>query len=221
MNYYKQHIIAILFFGLIMACKKSAYLTDSGVHDPVTPLSNYDYLKANAWRSFDSLLTIIDHYNLKEEVNQAPTFFAPTNYSIRRYFVKLAEERIASLPPLTFDSLYNYINADSVRQYLFGQSITLESTSTNAELIPTKGNTTCAVQKVLQTAAYYSEWGRMPVYSLYYIKVRGALDDPNAPPQPNDPDYDTRVLCQTTGIQTSNGNTILHVLANTHLFVRF
>lgn len=208
---------------VLVSCKKSEYLTDEGVHNPVTPLSNYDYLKQHSWNSFDTLVTIIDRYNLKEEVNKAGTFFAPTDYSIARFLkYKLDSVRLINENnKYTLDSLYKQITADSIRQYLFAEKIALDDAAIGVTPFTSLGKTTCAVQKFLQTNTSYSQWGSTPVYSLYYIKVRGTIDDPNSTPVPTDPNTDSKVISQTTGIQTSSGSTLLHVLSNTHVFVRF
>lgn len=225
MKKHTQHIAWLLIVITLLAtgCKKSEYLTDGGVHDPITSLSNYDYLQQNNWQLFDTLLLIVDHYQLKDEINKAPTFFAPTDFSIARYLklkldsVQLIDENLT----YTLNDMYKDLSADSVRQYLLGEKVELSNTPTAITPHITKAKTSCAVQKFLQTDGGYYQWGSSPVYSLYYIKVRGTLDDPNNPPLPNDPNVDSRVLCQTTGIGTSSGSTVLHVLANTHVFVRF
>ena len=59
------------------SCKKNGYLTDTGIHDPVTPLSNYDYLAQNQFKQFDTLLQIVDRFpGLKDQMNKAGTFGA-------------------------------------------------------------------------------------------------------------------------------------------------
>jgi hypothetical protein len=217
----KLLLLCLLAGIMAVGCKKSEYLTDGGVHDPVTPLSNYDYLKQHSWNSFDTLIAIIDHFNLKEEVNKAPTFFAPTNYSITKFVNLKKSQRLDPTLPYTIDSLFNIITADSIRQYMFSNKITVAESPTVITPVTSIGKTTCAIQKFLQTDGSYYQWGNTPVYSLYLIRVRGAIDDPNATPVPDDPNADTRIICQTTGIQTSSGATIMHVLSNAHTFVRF
>ena len=213
--------IAIILLGTMAACKKSNYLTDGGVHSPITPLSNYDYLAQHPWNSFDTLIKIIDHYNLKEEVNKAATFFAPSNYSITAYMKKkLAEVQLIDENAVyTFDSLYQDITIDSVKQYLFDKKITLDEAKIEAQPYTSLGKTSCAVVKQLQTDFQYVERSSAPTYLLYFIKVRGALDIPGTPPPANETDIS--VVCQTTGIQTSNGATTLHVLSNRHIFSSF
>src|SRR5687768_195256 len=116
--YFKIIPVIACFTLLAVSCKKKDYLTDSGVHSVSTPLNNYDYLKQNSWKLFDTLLMVVDRFNLKEEVNNANTFFAPTNYSINRFMLaRLAEKQAtSSKAAYTLDSLYKYITADSIRQ---------------------------------------------------------------------------------------------------------
>jgi hypothetical protein len=196
----------------LFSCKKDAYLTDDGIHDAVTPLSTYDYLAANRYHIFDTLLLVVDHYNMKQEVNSAKTFFAPTNYSINR------KMNLYSTVYPSLDSIYKYMNADSLRQYILQTNVTLDAALETPVAYVTAGKTNAAVQKIKQ--AGYTQWSTYPVYILNFIKVRGSLDDPDNPPPSGGPDVDTKVACQTTGIQTSSGTT-LHVLSNVHIFSTF
>ena len=219
---YKYLLPVLVVVALAVSCKKADYLTDNGVHETVTPLSNYDYLKQHSWKMFDTLIMIIDKYNLASEVNNANTFFAPSNYSINRYMNDRRTERQATnaSAQYTMDSLYKYITADSVRQYLFAESITLDNlTADQPQPFTSRGNTSMAVLKQLQVANAFTERTNAPTYLLYLIKVRGTLDLPGTVPPQNE--IDISVLCQTTGIRTSNGTKTLHVLNNQHSFVRF
>ena len=80
---HKQVLLAFLTLTtLTFSCKDEEYLTDGGVHKTVTSSSNYDYLKSSG--KFDTLLMIVDHFNLKDSLNEASTFFdiAPALLSI-------------------------------------------------------------------------------------------------------------------------------------------
>lgn len=215
-------ILMVIAIGLlaIISCKKKDYLTDTGIHNPVTPLNNTDYLATNQFKQFDTLLQIINRFDgLKDEVNKAGTFFAPTDYSIllsinNRLRVKQQTDAFATY---TLDSLIKNITIDSIRQYLFSETITLDNAPEGqAKAYTSKGGTSQAVLKVLQTGAPYTDRTTAPTYLLFFVKVRGALDIPGVVPPPNE--NDLNVLCQTTGIKTSNGATTLHVLTNTHVF---
>ncbi|MBE8722400.1 hypothetical protein [Sphingobacterium pedocola] len=203
--------ILALFFLLHISCKKDAYLTDGGLHNASTPYNAYDYLAAHKYHYFDTLLTIIDHYNLKEAVNNAGTFFVPTDRSINLYMDeqqrRLREDDEDAV--YTLEKLFDELPADSVKQYLFTNKLALNDVNTSETTYTSLGSTNIKIQKVLQTDPQYYRWSTTPVYFLYYIRDLG-LTTP------------TRVQCQTTGITTQNGNgTILHVLQNTHVFASF
>lgn len=222
-RYYIGLLLIIIFAGAT-SCKKAAYLTDGGVHDPRTPLTTYDYLAQHPWKLFDTLVKVIDHYGLKEQVNAANTFFAPTNYSINRYLTLRLSEKQASNPAAayTLDSLYKDIKADTVLQYLFADKITLaDAQELKPAMYPSKvgAGLQLGVMKELQTNTLYLERSNAATYLLYLVKVRGAIDEPGVVPPPNESDI--RVVCQTTGILPENGNRVLHVLSNLHVFGRF
>jgi hypothetical protein len=226
--YQKNRFILILAaVGLLLAassCKKTGYLTDTGIHDAVTPLSNYDYLAKNQFKQFDTLLLIIDRFpGLKEEMNKAGTFFAPTDFSILRTLnARLtAKQQINPSNTYTLDSLVKAITADSLRQYMFKEKITLDNApELQAAPYTSLGNTTQGALKVLQTGTpYVGSRTTAATYLLFFVKVRGALDVPGVTPPATE--VDISALCQTTGILTSNGATVLHVIANTHSFSTF
>jgi hypothetical protein len=215
-------ILVVMVIGLLAfnSCTKKDYLTDTGVHNPVTPLNNTDYLATNQFKQFDTLLQIINRFDgLKDEVNKAGTFFAPTDYSIllainNKLRLKQVSDAFATY---TLDSLIKNITIDSIRQYLFSESITLDNAPEGqAKAYTSKAGTSQAALKVLQTGAPYTDRTTAPTYLLFFVKVRGALDTPGVVPPTNESDIN--VLCQTTGIKTSNGTTTLHVLNNTHVF---
>jgi hypothetical protein len=221
-KYCKYILPAVFAFILVVSCKKKDYLTDSGVHNAVTPLTNYDYLKQNNWRLFDTLLMIIDKFNLKEDMNETKTFFAPTNYSINAFITARLNDRLATSSSATYtlDTLYKYITADSIRQYMFNDRITLDDIGEDeTKLFTNRSKTNMGVFKELQRANQFTMYTNNPTYLLYLVKIRGSLDVPGVIPPTGEEDI--RVRCQTTGIETSNGATILHVLNNQHQFIRF
>jgi hypothetical protein len=194
-NNMKQYIsLLALLLCLITACKKTNYLTDGGVHNARTALSNCEYLEKHPWQSFDSLLQIIDHYKLRSEVNSATTFFAPTDFSINK-FMKLRLDELRTIDEnakYTMDSLYKNITVDSIRQYLFKETITLAAAQLDPVQYTSAGGTKTAVVKQLQTDYQYTERSSTPTYLLYFIKVRGALDVPGSSAPPNE--IDIRVV---------------------------
>lgn len=220
--------ILYLFFGIILlcttfnACKKASYLEDDGVHVAEVNLSTYDYLAAHPNGMFDTLLMVIDHFKLKGEIDNAKTFWAPSNYSVNRYY-KIKMDSVLYTDEnavYTFDQFLNDIPIDSVRSYIYsGTPYTLQNAAFDYTSITNVAHIdgfNYHKQKQPQAA-----WSYQPVYYLYYVKVRGEADQIGADgvvTVKEDDMADLRVLCQTTGIKTSSG-TILHVLANTHTFI--
>jgi hypothetical protein len=217
----KNILAAVAFICFFSACKKD-YLTGGSLHVAVTPLNNIDYLKANPFKLFDTAVIVMERLELTSRINNAATFFAFTDYSVQRMIdLKLAQRRqVNPLAVYTLDSLMREISADSVMQYVLNEKVELE---TAQELIPktytSAGKTTMGVLKRVQTDPMYLERTQAPTFLLFYVLVRGALDQPGVTPPVNE--NDISVQCQTTGIKTKNGETTLHVLANTHTFVRF
>lgn len=196
------------------SCKKENYLTDGGVSTASTPLSTYDYLKANRYHYFDTTLLLIDHFNLKDSVNKAGTFFAFTDFSVNRL--------MNSLGYTSLDSLYAHITSKFITQYLFSDTITLNNVTTSPRITNNWAGTTApsAISKVQGTYGINlnNTSPSFSYFTLQYIKINGVLDGSvNAPP--NDLG-DAIIPCQTTGIMTSVGGTlksngsILNVLSN-------
>lgn len=233
----KQYtILLLLCFGFMVAfwsCRQKDYLTDGGKHDPHTSLNTYDYLKSNQYHLFDTLLLIIDRFNLKSELLNAKTVFAVTDYSIARFmnFRQTELKAINESKVYTLDSLYKEITADSVRQYFFDQKFTLEDAPLEPEVnqVTSLGHTSCGISKRQMTVAELNQdgglpnWTNTPIYALNYTLVRGSLDVAGVTPPPNE--IDIKVQCQTTGIlpKSDKGtyDQVLHVLSNQHTFVRF
>lgn len=227
-------VICCVLTVSFLSCKQKDYLIDGGTHEARTPLNTYDYLKANQYQLFDTFLLIIDKFNLKNELMEAKTVFAVTDYSIRRY-ISLRQDALRLVDfnkTFTLDSLYANITADSVRQYFFNEKITLADSPVEPEVvqITSRGNTSCGYSKRLFTVLELNgndgglfTWTNEPIYGLFYTRVRGALDVPGVPSLPTETDI--KVLCQTQGIMPRSDkgayDQMLHVLSNTHTFVRF
>lgn len=202
-----------------VSCKKD-YTTGGSLSVANTPLNNMDYLAANQYKEFDTVVQIINKLGLANEVNSAKTFFAFTDFSVKLYMdaKALAKYNVNPAAVYTIDSLVKDISADSIRMYMFDQTIDLNKATvyTAPMTLPTINsaakNTTIPmiVYSILQIAAPYTTMTKAPTYLLYMGKPPTL-----ALPLP------AGVLCQTTGIKTSNGATTLHVLANTHTFIRF
>jgi len=204
-----------------VACKKS-YTIGGSTFDAQVNMSTYDYLKTN--HLFDTLVMMIDKTGLKDELNQAGTFFAFTNYSIRRYVEAKGDDlrikRNDENMPYTFDSLNLSDLKDSLRSYMFADRFTRDNITRNGlwrqsrdgeyrlmQLVPTTDYTN---QNVFTTEPQY----------IYFTKIIALPGHP----VPTDPTQLGSVvdeqrlenICQTTGILTTTG--VLHVLGNSHMF---
>jgi hypothetical protein len=201
-------VIGWMALSTLPSCKKATYLTDGGLSKAKSTLSTYDYLKGNEFHYFDTVIALIDHFNLKDSVNKAGTFFAFTDFSVNTL--------IANLGAVSLEDLYNHVSSRLLTQYMFSDTAL---TLANATLAPVQvpnwaGDTALsAIDKIPLAYTVYLT-NSAPVfnyYTLQYVQINGVLDgSPNAPA--NDPP-DTYVSCQTTGIQTATGTT-LHVLVN-------
>jgi hypothetical protein len=199
-------VLSMMMGGI--GCKKSNYLTDGGTSNPHTTLSTYDYLKGNGYHQFDSTILLIDHFNLKDSVNKAGTFFAFTDYAINAF--------MASAGYTSMQQLYDSVSSRFLTQYMFGsKDITLDGVTTSTVRYPNWASDTVlsGVRKVEESYPVYLT-NSVPTYNYYileYVRINGVIDgSPGAPT--NDP-IDTYLSCQTTGVLTSSGTT-LHVLSN-------
>jgi len=68
-------ILLVVLAAGVVSCKKTSYLTDGGLANAKTSLTTYDYLKQQPYHYFDTTILIIDHFNLKDSVNNSKTFF--------------------------------------------------------------------------------------------------------------------------------------------------
>ncbi|MDR0765978.1 MAG: hypothetical protein LBF09_03450, partial [Odoribacteraceae bacterium] len=125
-------IIAGILFSF-SSCMQD-YLEDGGVHNPNVDKTPYDYLVSHPYHMFDSIIEIIDHFGLKNEMNEAATVIIPTDFSVKA----LMTQRSAYLAQLhgdegwvfNMDSLKYQFTADSVRIYFFQDKIELSSAPT-------------------------------------------------------------------------------------------
>jgi len=196
-------LLGILMMALgFTSCKKDSYRTDNGVASANTTQSTYDYLAGNTYHYFDTLLLIVDHFGLKDSLNKAGTFFAPTDYAISAL---MSANSITSL-----DALYRQINSNFLKQYMFSDtSLTLNTAGTNVKTYQNWAGMTSGLAKL--ASSYYVANSSLTYYTLEYIKINGVLDGSVGAPA-NDL-TDAILKCQTTGIKTATG-TNLNVLVN-------
>jgi hypothetical protein len=179
-------------------------------------------LKTN--HKFDTLVLMIDKMGMKDEINQAGTFFAVTNYSIRNFILARETDHrtIYNNENLhyTFDSLdFNELK-DTLRTYLFADRITRDNISQIGLWRASKEGDHRWIQ--MQATSDYtnqSVFTTTPKY-MYLTKII----EKNGFPVPADstqlgqvdPSQLLTALCQTTGILTTTG--VLHVLNDLHTF---
>jgi hypothetical protein len=192
MKKYITYLLTSLVVVVCMSCDYE-YLTDGGVHNPHVDMTTYDYLASHSWHYFDTLITLIDHHNMKEEVNSAGTFLVVTDYSFKRYM------RLN----WTMDSLKKYVTADTLRNYLFNDPVKFEDLSTSEpnEFVSRSGRE-FGFELVEQTGFQYTEWTNTPVYLLSINRRINSLEIKN--------------FVQSSNIQTNTG--VVHAMANTHIF---
>lgn len=205
--------ISLLFFISIMvlvSCKKDAYvIEDGGIANDNTDLSTYDYLKSHQYHYFDTLIMIIDHFNLKDTINNAGTFFAPTDYSLNST-INFYNDNL--------DSLYKHVTSKFITQYCFSDTtLTLNNAKTTTVLYKNWADTTNGLKKTAYTETVVSSV--FSYYILQYVKINGKVDPASGTPE--DGDLPDAVLnCQTTGIKTSTGTNLNVFSNNSSLTVR-
>ena len=189
----------------IIGCKKDGYLTDGGVSNPNTPLSTYDYLKNNKYHQFDTVLMLADHFNLKDSINNAKTFFAFTDMSLRLLIRNLQIDSLNQLEDSVTQNLF--------RQYMFRQTINLSQATLVEVPYANKAGVKSAIKYTAANQVVYLDGANVafPYNTLEYVKVNGAVDGSSGIAATDS--VDVVIPCQTTGIKTSTGTT-LHVLAN-------
>lgn len=207
-RYIIRSLPLLLLLSMLWACKKDNYLHDGGTATTVSSLSNYDYLKSHKYHYFDTLVLVIDHFNLKDSVNKAGTFFAPTDFSITTLMRAMEDTSLAQF----CDS----VSSRLITQFLFKDSITLNNVTLAAKTFPNWADTLSGINKIQGT--YNTQNVLFSYYQLQYIRINGSLDGSSGVPPGDLPD--AILLCQTTGIKTSSGGTTLHILANNAVLPR-
>ena len=221
MKFFIPIATAVILITAITSCKKS-YTIGGSTFVAQVNVSTYDYLKTN--HKFDTLVLMIDKMGMKDEINQAGTFFAVTNYSIRNFILaREADHRtIYNNENLhyTFDSLDMASLKDTLRTYLFADRITRDNISQIGLWRASKEGDHRWIQ-MFSTADYTNQdiFTTNPKY-MYFTKIIGK----NGFPVPTDstqlgqvdPSQLLTTLCQTTGILTTTG--VLHVLNDLHTF---
>ncbi|MGK9118077.1 hypothetical protein [Olivibacter jilunii] len=216
---YIKYIILLCSIGVVFfACEKDDYIRDGGPSDAFVNMTTYDYLKTNS--KFDSLVKMIDHAGLKDEINGNVTFFATTNYGVADYVAVKKQEKVIETGDENISFGITDIPAaelrDSLKIYLFDGKINREDMSTKGSLYDSKLgpiNNIKFMIKLRRTRDYsaYLDY----VDYVNFTKVIGSVDtDEQDPENIPEREKDISVDCQTSGIITTTG--ILHVLSGSH-----
>ncbi|AEV98109.1 hypothetical protein A4D02_33515 [Niastella koreensis] len=213
--------VSALMLLATVACKKS-YTIGGSTFTAQVNMTTYDYLKTN--HLFDTLVMMIDKAGLKDELNQAGTFFAFSNYSIRNYVNAKGDDlriiRNNENMPYTFDSLNLPALKDSLRSYMFTDRFTRDNITRNGLWRPSR-NGEYRLMQLIPTTDYTNQnvFTTEPQY-IYFTKIIALPGHPVPADSTQLPSVvdEQRLgnLCQTTGIITTTG--VLHVLANSHTF---
>jgi hypothetical protein len=218
-------ILILMAVVIFSSCKKD-YTIGGSIIDPHVNMTTYDYLKTNPL--FDTVLLLIDKTGLKDEVNASKTFFAFTDYAITNYIAAKQEDLRVKIDPnyvYTFDSLDFAGLKDSLRAYMFSESISRDNVTAKGKLFRANDGELRFIQLI--PSDDYTDgtvFSQLPEY-LYFTKLLATEDNypiptdstgiPNIKPK----QLDLRTVVQTSGIITTTG--ILHVLHNYHRFAFF
>ena len=215
----QQWLIALVAMFLIIgfsACRKEGKITGGSITDAHVNMTTYDYLKTN--HLFDTLVLLIDKAGLKDTVNSAITFFAPTNYSIRA----LMDRRTDSIQTRDNDENIKYnLDSfdvaelkDSLRAYMFKGSITRDILGPDNNFYTNLIGQPFSV-RLQESSDYTSDIINTRPKYMYLIKIINGVDPPDNTNVPLE-DRDQIESLQTTGILTTTG--VLHVINNYHVF---
>ena len=213
-------MLFVVLTAALPGCKKNDYLSGGTINNPKVNMTTYDYLQSNSLHQFDSVLLIIDKAGLKELINQqGATFFAPTNAAVYAYLNvrTLAMQKVDPSAKYTLDTLFRYDLArvaDSMRMYVINQPLTYDKLTADGTKYATQLPGDTAVVAFVPTNSavlgYFNQISNVPQIVTYF-QLWQPLEDPfQAVNIPNN--VGVANICQTSGIQTTNGT--LHVLAN-------
>lgn len=213
-------MLSVVLTAALPACKKNDYLSGGTINNPKVNMTTYDYLQSNSLHQFDSVLLIIDKAGLKDLINQqGATFFAPTNAAVYAYLNvrTLAMQKVDPSAKYTLDTLFRYDLArvaDSMRMYVINQPLTYDQLTADGAKYATQLPGDTAVVAFVPTNSsvlgYFNQISNVPQIVTYFQLWQPLADPFQAVNIPNN--VGVANICQTSGIQTTNG--ILHVLSN-------
>jgi len=224
--------LIILFSALMVmlfalnSCQKSYVTGDIQNVNLYSHTTTYDYLQTEP--VFDTLVKCIDAAGLKDAVNaNGTTFFALTNTTIFSYLSKrttIVQTKINQNSKWGLDSLLYYLTnnkngtRDSLKMYLFNQKLTYNVLTNTGKFYSSglaKDSAVISYETTTNTGLGYNSnfttWPKVIYFGHVYQPYLLNAANPSSMIPSN---IGTRVLCTTTGINTSNG--VVHVLAPSH-----
>ena len=212
--------IGLLFF-VGVSCTKD-HKNDGGKSQAVVNMTTYDYLKSNP--KFDSLVRIIDHAGLKDQVNSSKTFFASTNYSLVPYVTAKRVKKIIEVGDENIMFSIEDINrseiVDSLKMYMFQQELSRSTLTLQGSYVNSLFTPPDTVRTYIQLLREYPYQAYLDyVDYIYYNRIIGTRDSERPTGSPVQPSHQNDILlrCQTTGIITTTG--VLHVLPDDHVLM--
>lgn len=208
-----KKIIILLCAAVAMfsACDEE-YLIDGGVADPNVNMTTYDYLKSNPM--FDTLVVLIDKAGLKDKVNGAVTFMAPTDYSILNYLNEVTADLRVTDPLAKYN--LDDIPLDTLKKlgsYIIEDKLIRNKLSKEGKEYPTLNGEKRKVS--LEPRDNYGDYlSEKPEFVFFYKKV-GARWDDYAETGLGTGERDKVVQVRTSGIISTNG--VIHVLQGNHV----
>lgn len=208
------------------ACKKD-YISGGAVQDVNVNanMPTYDVLKSNPL--YDTLVQLIDAAGLKDRINEPnSTFFAPSDYSIRKYLElrTFAAQAVNQYAQFGMDSLVYYLKnnirgtRDSLLLYLIHKPLTFSVLSNTGALYPTAltGDTVIVSYEYTKDdkQGYNSVVSGIPQL-VYFTQLWHHYEVSESTPAGKvPPDIGVHTLCKTSGINTQTG--IMNALENSH-----
>lgn len=210
-----KNIIYLLLLAVGMsACTNDDYLIDGGTANPNVDMTTYDFLRSKPL--FDTLVMAIDIAGLKDKVNEAKTFYVPTNFSFNKYITAELElrKKLDADAVYTFDSIPR-AEFDSLQMYMFGEYLTRDSLVKEGEIYTSFIGKEFKLSKEPQDA-YQNDLVIQPEYLYFINKVGRQFDSYEDTVDGNvaSSEKDERIIVQTSGIITTTG--VVHVLNNNH-----
>ncbi|RFM27866.1 fasciclin domain-containing protein [Deminuibacter soli] len=215
MRNYFHHYITALAVALVCfsSCKKDSYITGGVPSVTKVNMTTYDYLAANSFQLFDTVLLLIDKAGLKDAVNQpGTTFFAPTDGAVLLYLQNqtlVGQSKQGLTYKYTLDSLLSnglQTVKDSMKLYLFNKTIAYGDLTNDGDIFQTAAgnNVVLSYEYTKDVNQGYNNNVSGQPQLLYYTMLWQPLQPPFvASDIPDETGY--RVICQTTGVQTTNG----------------